>query len=149
MGLLTKNPTVRDLMSANLATCASSDSIQDAAATMAQRNVGVLPVVEGNGSLKLIGVVTDRDIACRGVAKGLTANAPVEQVMSAPMVTVKPGASANDCQKLMGDNQVRRVLVVDDAGNCIGIVAQADIARALSPADAGETVQEISRANRG
>jgi CBS domain-containing protein len=142
------NPAVRDLMTSNIETCSPNDSIQDAAAIMAQKNVGVLPVTAGNGSRKLIGVVTDRDIAVRGVANGLPPTTAVEQVMSPPMVTVKPDASANECQRLMESNQVRRVIVTDDDGDAIGIVAQADIARALSPADAGATVQEISRPTR-
>jgi CBS domain-containing protein len=131
-------------MSTDVVTCAPNDSIQDAAGLMADKDVGVLPVT-ADGSRKLIGVVTDRDIACRGVAKGLPPSTSVETVMSAPMVTVKTSASANDCQKLMEQHQVRRVLVTDDDGDCIGVVAQADIARALSPADAGSTVQEISK----
>jgi CBS domain-containing protein len=140
-----KNPSVKDLMSTNLVTCSPGDSIQDAAALMADQDVGVLPVTGENGSSKLVGVITDRDIACRAVAKGMPTTTMVEQVMSPPMVTVKANASANDCQKLMEDNQVRRVLVTDDDGECIGVVAQADIARALSASDAGATVQEISR----
>ncbi|MGI8905895.1 MAG: CBS domain-containing protein [Candidatus Sumerlaeaceae bacterium] len=136
-------------MTSDVVTCSPADSIQDAATLMSEKNVGVLPVTANSGSANLIGVVTDRDIACRGVAKGLPPNTPVEQVMSAPMVTIGPEATANDCQKLMEENQVRRVLVADKDGKCIGVVAQADIARALSPSDAGATVQEISRPTRG
>jgi len=109
---------------------------------MVDNNCGEIPVVDQSG--RLVGVVTDRDITCRCVAEGKSADTPVEEVMSSSLVTVMPDASIDECCKKMEDNQVRRLPVVDDQGKCCGIVSQADIALHAGKEAAGDLVREVS-----
>ena len=90
----------------------------------------VLPVVEDNAHNKLIGVITDRDIACRAVAEGKNPlDLTAKDIMTSKVYTVTPKTSVEDCCNLMEEKQIRRVAVIDDNGCCCGMVAQADIAR--------------------
>lgn len=132
----------RDVMTAEPACCSPSDSVKDAAALMVDNDCGEIPVVDPSG--QLVGVVTDRDIACRCVAQGKSADTPVEEVMSSSLVTVTPDASIDECCKKMEDNQIRRLPVVDDQGKCCGIVSQADIALHAGKGATGDLVREVS-----
>lgn len=132
----------RDVMTPEPACCSPSDSVKDAAALMVDNNCGEIPVVDKSG--RLVGVVTDRDITCRCVAEGKSADTPVEEVMSSSLVTVMPDASIDECCKKMEDNQVRRLPVVDDQGKCCGIVSQADIALHAGKEATGDLVREVS-----
>lgn len=134
---------VREIMTAGPACCGPEASLKDAATLMAENDCGGLPVVDERG--RPIGVVTDRDIACRGVAKGRSDTAPVREVMSNPIVTTTPDASVEDCCSTMEENQIRRLPVVDGAGSCCGMVSQADIARHASEHDAAQVVRDVSR----
>lgn len=132
----------RDVMTPEPACCSPSDSVKDAAALMIDNNCGEIPVVDQSG--QLVGVVTDRDIACRCVAEGKSADTPVEEVMSSSLVTVTPDASIDECCKKMEDNQVRRLPVVNNEGKCCGIVSQADIALHAGKETTGDLVREMS-----
>src|SRR3546814_12498981 len=113
---------------------------------MVGNDCGEIPVVDEGG--QLVGVITDRDIACRCVAEGKSADTPVEEVMSSSLVTVTPDARVDECCKKMEDNQVRRLPVVDDQGKCCGIVSQADIALHADKAEPGNLVREVSEIGR-
>ena len=92
-----------------------------------------------------IGVITDRDIVCRTVAKGLNPlDLTVAECMTEPCVTVTPQMSLSDCCHVLEENQIRRVPVVDEAGSCCGIVSLADIALHTKKSVAGEVVKEVS-----
>lgn len=119
----------KDMMSADVACCSRDTTVQEAAALMQQRDCGCLPVVEGNDE-RLVGVVTDRDLACRCLAEGKGPDTPVSEVMTTGCSCCGPEAGAEDVQRIMAEGQVRRVPVVDDGGCCVGIVSQADLARA-------------------
>ncbi|ANC50719.1 hypothetical protein CP97_15028 (plasmid) [Aurantiacibacter atlanticus] len=112
---------------------------------MVDNDCGQIPVVDDSGAL--VGVVTDRDIACRCVAKGYSSDQSVEEVMTSSPVTVSVNASVDECCAKMEDNQVRRLPVVDDEGKCCGIVAQADIARSAAEKETGDLVREVSEAS--
>jgi len=137
---------IRELMTQNPACCGPSDSVKEAAALMADNDCGQIPVIDANGGL--VGVITDRDIACRCVAQGKSAETKVEEIMSPSPVTVTIDASVAECCKKMEENQVRRLPVVDDAGKCCGIVSQADIARHASEHATGDLVREVSEPTR-
>jgi CBS domain-containing protein len=95
---------------------------------------------------KPVGVVTDRDIACRAIAAGRDALSLVARdCMSSPCVVVTPEMSFSECCDIMEENKVRRVLVVDSSGGCCGIGAQADLALRGRDRKAAEAVREISR----
>jgi CBS domain-containing protein len=103
-------------------------------------------VTESASGGKVIGMITDRDIALRAVAAGRN---PLElgaaSCMSTPVVTVRESASLTECCSLMEQKKVRRVPVVDESGRCVGIVSQADIAQHAPEARTGDLVQEISK----
>ncbi|WP_371827029.1 CBS domain-containing protein [Microvirga sp. VF16] len=130
-------------MTANPACCASETPMKDAAKLMADKDCGELPVVDEQG--RPIGVVTDRDICCRGLAEGKSPETPVREVMSSPVVTVTPGTSLEDCCKTLEENQIRRVPVVDENGSCCGMVSQADIAQHAPENETARVVRDVSR----
>jgi CBS domain-containing protein len=121
---------VRDLMTSNPACCTPGDPIERAALLMEQNDCGCIPIVESADSSCVVGVITDRDIAVRGVGHGIAANTAVRDVMTASPFCCTAEADVHEVEQIMADRQVRRVVVVDDAGCCVGMVAQADLARA-------------------
>ena len=136
----------QEIMSRN-PTCVTADTpLVDAARLMKTENIGVVPVVESTGSKRLVGVLTDRDIAIRAVAEGRDgATTSVGHVMSSDVRTSAPDDSVEDVMELMGREQVRRIPIVDDRGNLVGIVAQADIVlEARDNRKAEKTVEKIS-----
>ena len=133
---------VRDIMTEKPECCEPESTLQEVAQMMADHDCGEIPVMEKN---RLVGVVTDRDIACRAVAKGKTPiDTKVREIMSNPVIIVGIDTDIDECCRLMETAQVRRLPVVDDRGNCCGIVSQADIARRASQQKAGEVVREVS-----
>jgi len=111
---------------------------------MVDCDCGEIPVVDKER--KPIGVITDRDIACRAVAKGLnTAEMTVSDVMSTPVVCVRPEDDLEECCRLMEHKQIRRVPVVDEQGGCCGIISLADIARRLGEQNSGEILRDVSQ----
>ena len=106
---------------------------------------GAIPVVESRESMTPVGIVTDRDIACRAIAKGLNAlELTARACMSSPDVTVREDQSLDECIEAMEQNHVRRLVVVDEFGRCCGIVSQADIALHGPKKKTAEVVRELS-----
>ena len=139
---------VKEIMSKNPACCTAETNLQEVAKMMLDNDCGAIPVVEDNKHKRPIGVVTDRDITIRTVAVGdnpLTMSA--KSVMTKNVFTVKAETSVEECIKLMEENQVRRVPVVDENGSCIGMVAQADVAIKADDSDAEDMVEEVSKAS--
>ena len=134
---------VREIMTENPACCAPETPLRDAAKLMAEKDCGEIPVIDECG--RPVGVVTDRDIACRGVAEGKTAETPVREVMSSPVVTVSPETSVENCCKTLEEKQIRRVPVVDESGRCCGMVSQADIARHAPEQETVQVIRDVSR----
>jgi CBS domain-containing protein len=134
---------VRDLMTANPASCRPETPLAEVARTMADRDCGCLPVLEGHGTP--IGVITDRDIVLRAVAQDRDVRAlTAADCMSGNVITVEPEMSAERCCEVMEQSQIRRAVVIDAQGHCCGMVAQADVAlhdRAL----VAEVVEAVSR----
>jgi CBS domain-containing protein len=136
----------REIMSKN-PTCVTPDTpLVDAARLMKDENIGVVPVVESSNSRRLVGVLTDRDIAIRAVAEGRDgATTSVGHVMSTDIHTSAPDDSVNDIMALMGSEQIRRIPIVDERGDVVGIIAQADIVlEANDNKKAEKTVEKIS-----
>jgi CBS domain-containing protein len=136
---------VKEVMTANPACCTPNTALREVAAMMVDNDCGEIPVVENKESNIPVGVVTDRDIVCRTVAKNRN---PLEltaaDCMSTSIVTVNPDASVEECCRLMEEKQIRRVPVVDANGGCCGIVALADLARGARSGVAGEVVKQVS-----
>ena len=135
--------SVQELMTSNPFSIDSDKSVAYAAKMMRDENVGLAPIVEGN---RLIGTVTDRDIAVRVVAEGKDPESTkVTEIASTELVTVEPQQELDEALRLMGKHQVRRLPVVEEGGRLVGIVAQADVARNADDARTGELVEEISK----
>ena len=137
---------IKEIMTASPACCTPETSLREVAAMFGDHDCGAIPVVDNLDTRRPIGIGTDRDIACRAVAKGLNARElTARDCMSSPSVTVKEDASLDEAIQLMEDNKVRRLPVVDERGRCIGVVAQADIALSAGKGKTAEVVREISQ----
>jgi CBS domain-containing protein len=133
--------TIRDLMTKNPCAIDSDKPVAYAAKMLRDENVGLAPIVEGQ---KLVGTLTDRDIAIRVVAEGKDPQTTtVREVATTRVVTIDPNQDLDEALRLMAQNQVRRLPVVED-GRLAGIVAQADVARHASVQQTGEVVEKIS-----
>ena len=133
----------QEIMSKNPRSVTPETAIQEAARLMKEEEVGVLPVVESASSKRLLGVITDRDITVRVVAEGRS-SASVRDAMTSGVKTCKADDSVKDVMELMGREQVRRVPIVDDRGELVGIVAQADIVLEGDDKRAEEAIERIS-----
>jgi CBS domain-containing protein len=120
----------REIMTANPACVTPEDPAQRAAQLMAENDCGCLPVVAARDDSRVIGVVTDRDLAVRGLARSKGIDTPVRELMTSDPCCCAPDADVHEVERLMADRQLRRVVIADAAGCCLGIVAQADLARA-------------------
>jgi signal-transduction protein with cAMP-binding, CBS, and nucleotidyltransferase domain len=118
---------VSELMHTPPVTCAPKATVGDVARLMATRNVGSVIVVDEVG--EVAGIVTDRDIAIRGVARGRSADIPVEVVVTKDVVMIEPAADVADAASRMLKRNVRRLPVVDDSGKVHGLVALDDLIR--------------------
>jgi CBS domain-containing protein len=136
---------VKEVMTADPRCCTSETPLQEVAQMMVDHDCGEIPVVENEETNLPIGVITDRDIVCRTVARGLSPiDLTVADCMSTPCVTVTPDMSVEECSRIMEENKIRRVPVVDAGGACCGIVALADIALHARRSVATEVVKEVS-----
>ena len=141
---------ISELMSKDPCTVSPDTPVSEAARLMKEEDVGMVPVIERVGGAetrgRLVGVITDRDIAIRTVAEGRASDSPVRDVMSSGVRTAKPSDSVESVMELMGREQVRRVPIVDERGSLVGVVAQADLARkAKHEGHVERTVEEISQ----
>jgi CBS domain-containing protein len=133
----------RDVMTEAPVCCGPRATLVEAARMMADNDCGAIPVVEHG---RAVGILTDRDIVCRGVAEGLDpAASQVSDVMTQPVESVSEQTTFEECCERMERRQIRRLLVVGDNGLCVGIIAQADVARRAPETVAGEVVKEISQ----
>ena len=131
-----------EIMTCDVKTAAPGTSLRDAAVMMRDGDMGSIPVVDGG---RLVGIVTDRDMVVRVIAKGNGAETPVSEAMTTDLVTVKPDDFVFEAIRLMGERQVRRIPVVGDNGELAGIIAIADVAlETEDQREIAETLEEIS-----
>jgi CBS domain-containing protein len=137
---------VQEVMTRDPSCVASDTPAREAARIMRDEDVGVVPVVDGNNSRRLVGIVTDRDIALRIVGEGRDANTRIGEIMSASrLATSTPDEDVDDVMDKMASEKVRRIPVVDERGALVGIVSQADVVRkARDDGKAERTVERIS-----
>ena len=136
---------IQDVMTPDPSCVTPETTARDAARIMKEEDVGIVPVIEGEGSRRLLGVITDRDIAIRIVAEGRDGDTPVVEVMSSGNIaTCTPDADVDAAMDTMSSEQVRRIPIVDERGSLVGIVAQADIVRKSDDKKAEHTVERIS-----
>ncbi len=135
--LMTKDPTC----------CVPSDTAQRAAKIMREEDTGVVPIIENEHSRKVIGIVTDRDLCMNVVAEGRDSRTTqVHESMTTTVVSCSPQDSVDKATELMRENQIRRIPVVDEQHQLVGIVAMADmVGRAdLRTTETHETLKTVS-----
>jgi CBS domain-containing protein len=138
---------VREIMTPDPASCTPDSTAQEAATLMRDNDCGSIPVVDPGSKKTLVGTVTDRDLAVRGLAEGKGPDTLVRELMTPSPVTCGPEDEVEIVREVMVARLVRRVPVVDEHGGLVGIVAQADIAReegAASDQEVGRIVEAIS-----
>lgn len=135
---------VREIMTRNPICCTPNERLDKVALMMLEHDCGEIPITE-NG--KLLGVITDRDIACRGVAHRKALDTPVRELMTRKPFTITADVHVDHAIELMEMKQVRRVPVVNATGELVGILSQADIAEKL-PQKSEELLRAISEKNR-
>ncbi len=133
----------REIMARNVQTASREMNLQAVAALMRDGDMGAMPVVEGE---KLVGIVTDRDIVVRAIAEGRDASStPIGDVMTSEVFSVKEDDFVFEAIRLMGDKQVRRVPIINETGELVGIIAMADVAlETEDEREIAETLEEIS-----
>ena len=136
---------IRDVMTADPECVSERDSLRDVARIMKDRDTGVVPVVDGR---KIIGLITDRDIVLRGLAEGKNLDsATASELMTKHVRSVRDDASVNDALELMNNAEVRRVAVVNNNDELVGIVSLGDISVSTNKeGKVGQTIENISQA---
>jgi CBS domain-containing protein len=137
----------KEVMTRDPVCCVPADPAVKAAQVMKNQDVGPVPVVDSAQSKKLVGMVTDRDLALKVVADGRDPNTcKVGDVMTKNVFTCGPEDDLTQATEAMERHQVRRIPVVDQSGKLVGIIAQADIATRAHDSDkTAEVVEEISK----
>ena len=137
----------RELMTAAPCCCSPDDSIQAVARMMRDHDCGSVPVVEEG---HVIGIITDRDLAIRAIAEGMNGGLRVRNIMTVAPECCSEDDDVKSVERVMSERQVRRVPIVNADGGVVGIIAQADLARAasagskVSDQELTETVASIS-----
>jgi CBS domain-containing protein len=132
---------VADIMTRAVHSIRPENSIAQAARSMADNDVGVLPVIDGS---RLLGMVTDRDVAVRAVAARVDTDSPVSRIMSEGIATCSPDDDVLEALETMANEQVRRLPVCDEQDRVVGIIGIADAAqRDPEPSEITETFAQI------
>jgi len=137
---------IQDIMTKDPSCVTPDATVREAAQVMSRENVGIIPVVDERSAKRLVGVVTDRDIAIRCVAEGKDGTCSVRDVMSVDkLATCAEGDDVDSLMETMRAEKVRRIPIVDERGSLVGIVSQADVVRKAGDGQNAErTVERIS-----
>ena len=135
----------RDLMTPDPTTCKPSDNLRSVLRIMKSEDCGIVPIAEGNGDGRVVGVVTDRDAALHlGANDSRPSEVRISDVMSTSLVAVEPDADIKEVSREMQQAQVRRVLVVE-GGRLLGVIATADLARASAHSGRDKMGEEVEK----
>jgi len=138
-----------EVMTKNPICCLPNDMVAKVAQLMKSKDIGPVPIIENEQTKKLVGIVTDRDLALKIVAEGRDAKSTkAEEVMTRKVVTCRGEDDVQKALDAMSEHQLRRIPVVDNDNRIVGIIAQADVAtRVDQPAKTAEVVKDISQSN--
>lgn len=132
-----------EIMSKDITVIREEETVRDAAQRLASDDIGVLPICDSNKQLK--GMLTDRDIVVHVIARGKDpASTTARELEQGEIVTLRPDDPVEHALDLMAQHQVRHLPVVDN-GRIVGMVSQADVAKAVRPEDAGRMLTSISK----
>jgi len=132
----------RDLMKTELECVSPADTVEDAAARMRDENLGFLPVCDE--SRKVLGTITDRDLAIRVVASAQPASTLVEDVMTREVVSCRPDDVLQQAQQLMAENHKSRIMCLDKSGYLVGVISLSDIIQSEQGPGAADTLRKVS-----
>ena len=132
---------VSDVMTTDVETVRPDQMARDAARFMLQADTGSIPVTDGD---RLVGMITDRDIAVRGVALGYGPDTPVSELMTSGVISAHAEEHIEDAARKMGDAQVRRLPVIDNEQRLVGIVSLGDLARETDEGTAAQALEGVS-----
>ena len=133
---------VSEIMHKGVTSVNLNDSVRRVAELMRQEDVGAVPILENN---KPIGIVTDRDIVISCVAEGYSLDKPISHAMNEDVICVKENQDVEEASRLMKDNQVSRVLVVDSSERPVGMVSLQDLTKAQDQRKQGEVLNQIKQ----
>ena len=133
---------VRDVMSSDVQVARPGDTLQEVATRMASGDFGFMPVADGD---RLIGTITDRDIAVRAVAGGAACTTPVVEYLSRDPQTARADDDLKTVLDSMGSKQIRRLPVLDKDDRLVGVVSLGDLSTRVKEKYAGEALEDISR----
>ena len=132
---------ISEVMTTEVETIGADQTAREAAAFMLRADAGSIPVCDGD---KVIGIITDRDIAVRGVAEGRGPDTPVSELMSDGIVCAREDDDISDVARRMSEEQVRRLPVIDAEERLVGIVSLGDLARETSSQAAEQALEGVS-----
>jgi CBS domain-containing protein len=137
---------VKDIMTRNPAVCHPDTGLKEVAQMMVDFDCGAIPVIHDEVDSRPIGIITDRDIVCRVIARGQDPfSVAVQECMTSPVETVSMETELEDALRLMESRKIRRMVVVDEKGSCCGILAQADVAQYAPQRETATVVKNVSR----
>jgi CBS domain-containing protein len=133
---------ISEVMTRNVETVRPDQTAQDAARFMLKADAGSIPVADGD---RLIGMITDRDIAVRGIARGYGPDTPVRELMTDDVVCARADDDVEDAASKMSEAQVRRLPVIDEQDRLCGIVSLGDLSREAGDESATEALECVSQ----
>lgn len=133
----------RDVMKQEVRRCAATMTVAECARMMRDGNIGFVPVVDAEA--EVVGVVTDRDLALRVLAQGLSGETPVDRVMTRDVRVCHPDDDVQAAGRKMAQVRKSRLVVTDDRGRCVGVISLSDVAQADSRAHAGLVLRAVTR----
>ncbi|HJU72734.1 MAG TPA: CBS domain-containing protein [Gemmatimonadaceae bacterium] len=125
-------------MTPSPACISANENLRKVAQLMEDHDCGCIPVVDDRDNRRVVGVITDRDIAIRAIAQGKGPETKVTEIMTADATCCSVDDDLDAVEQVMAEKQIRRVVIVDADGYCRGIIAQADLARAADRLPEGE-----------
>lgn len=139
---------LKDVMTRNVEVIDSEASVREAAQKMKSLDVGPLPVLEGQ---RLVGMLTDRDITVRAIAEGRDPNqTKVKDIVTPDVIYGFEDQDVNEAARLMGDRQIRRLVVLNHEDRLVGIVSLGDLVTDTKDKRmAGETLEKVSQPSGG
>ena len=132
---------ISEVMTRDVRTVQPDQTVSEAASFMLSEDAGSMPVTEGD---RLVGMITDRDIAVRGVARGYGPDTPVREIMTTGVVCARKDDDVSEIARRMSEEQVRRLPVTDEQGRLCGIVSLGDLARETDQDAAGKALEGVS-----
>ena len=132
---------ISEVMTRDVQTVRPDQPVQEAASFMLSADAGSIPVTDGD---RLVGMITDRDIAVRGVAKGYGPDTPVRELMTGDVICCREDDEVEDVASKMSEAQVRRLPIIDRDERLCGIVSLGDLSREADDDYASEALEGVS-----